>query len=156
MNQLIRSLFSKKWINLQNDLSSLENGEYPGVYLLAYSNEDLEGKSVDLKDVFYVGMSNSHGGVRQRLKRFLYGIENDTSHSAARRFYKEYAESVPFSQMKGRKTFYSVSMSVRCVVNKETRTPDDLRKMGDVAALEYYVLAHIKDNLNREPKLNKK
>lgn len=156
MNQLTRSLFSQKWINLQNDLSHLEGGEYPGVYLLAYSDKDLEGKNVELKDVFYVGMSNSRGGVRQRLRQFLHGIENDALHSAARRFYKEYAEGVPFSRIKRRKTFYCVSASVRCVVNKETRTPDDLRKMGDIAALEYYALAYIKDKLNHEPELNKK
>lgn len=156
MEKLIQRLLSQKWADLQTSITSLQDGEWPGVYLLAYTDKDLEGKGIELADIFYVGMSNSRGGVRQRLKQFIRGIEKGASHSAGIRFLKEHANGIPFSRMKSRKTFFVVSISIPCVVDKARRTPEDLRKMGGVARLEYYVLAHIKEALKREPKLNKK
>src|SRR5436309_12344290 len=78
--ELIRRLLSTKWTKLLANHSSLDGqsckgGEDPGVYLLAYSDKDLQGKDIDLEDIFYVGMSNSHGGVNQRLKQFIDAIE---------------------------------------------------------------------------------
>lgn len=156
MEPLIQLLLSKKWTNLQNGRSDLKDGKYPGVYLLAYSDRNLEGKKISLNDIFYVGMSNSRDGVKQRLKQFLDALEEGKGHSAANRFYEDYAKGVPFSRMKDKETFFVASVSIRCCPEKAKRTPDDLRKMGKVAGLEYYVLAHIKEKLHREPKLNKK
>ena len=156
MEKLIQRLLSQKWVELQTGITFLQDGNYPGVYLLAYTDKDLKGEDIDLTDIFYVGMSNSRGGVKQRLKQFINGIEKDVPHSAGKRFREEYTNGIPFSRMKPQKTFFVASISIPCVVEKAKRTPKDLRKMGEVARLEYYVLAHIKEALKREPELNKK
>jgi hypothetical protein len=156
IKELIKSLLSTKWISLQSTGLSSREGKYPGVYILAYSNDNLEGKEIDLNEIFYVGMSNSLGGVNQRLKQFLAGIEKDCCHSAARRFFRDYADSIPYSKLESRKTFYVAYISNKCQVTKASRTSEDLRMMGEVTRLEYYVLAHIKEMLGREPELNKK
>lgn len=152
---MVQQLLSRRWVDLKTGLASLDGGQYPGVYILAYSPKNLGGKAIKLADIFYVGRSNALGGVKSRLREFLRGIENGKSHSAAIRFFKVYARGVPFSKLKRRNKFLVASISLPCAVAKTQRTPDDLRKMGLVAKLEYDVLAHIKDVRGREPKLNK-
>lgn len=134
----------------------MENSEFPGVYLLAYTEKNLEDTAVNIKDVFYVGMSNSKGGVFQRLNQFIKGIEKCDLHSAAVRFFREYANNTPFSRTGINKKFYVIFLSIPCKVNKEERSAEDLRKMGEVAKFEYDVLAYIKEKLGKEPELNKK
>lgn len=151
----INLLLKKNWVKLY-DYCNLENCKYPGVYLLAYTEKELEGKPIDLADIFYVGMSNSLGGIKQRLRQFISGIERGYGHSGGNRFFKDYSENSPFSKLDNKKRFYVVSISVSCNVNKKERTPEDLRKMGDVTKFEYEVLAYIKEKLEREPELNKK
>jgi len=156
MEKLIQRLLSQKWTELRSGITSLEDGECPGVYLLAYTDKDLEGKSIKLSDIFYVGMSNSRGGVKQRLKQFTNAIEKDVGHSAGMRFLRKYANGVPFSLIKSRKAFFVASISIPCVVKKTARKAEDLRKMGEVVRLEYYMLAYIKEALGEEPELNEK
>lgn len=156
IEKLIESLLSTKWTRLHSNGLFPREGKYPGIYILAYSDTDLQGKEIDLNEIFYVGMSNSLGGVNQRLKQFLAGIENGCCHSAAQRFFRDYANSVPYSKLENRKTFYVAYVPIKCQVGKASRTPEDLRMMGEVTRLEYYVLAHIKEMLGREPELNKK
>jgi hypothetical protein len=163
MEGIIQRLLSRRWTHLLKQHTqhfvALQNAQYPGVYVLAYSDKDLEDQPIELVDIFYVGMSNSDGGVQERLKGFINGIEKYRSHSGGKRFYKLYAQAQPFSifsQNNGGKQFFVASVSIPCQVTKVKRTPDDLRKMGEVARLEYYVLAHIKSILGTEPALNKK
>jgi hypothetical protein len=164
LKPLIDNLLSKKWVSLHHQRETKfadveNNGQYPGVYILAYSDKSLYGQPIEIRDVFYVGMSNSRGGVKQRLKQFLDGIERNRLHSAAMRFFKEHASHTPWSQFSennGGRRFYVASVTLRCEVKKANRIAEDLRKMGHVAALEYYVLAHIKEELGTEPDLNEK
>lgn len=155
---MLKRLLSQRWASFESDLSAPKGSEYPGVYLLAYTSRNIAAKRVQLADIFYVGMSNSLGGVRQRLKQFRNGIEKNTSHSAGRRFFSEYSNGVAFSKRRGgsRKKLYFAFVSVRCTVEKARRTPADLRTMGRIAKLEYDVIAHLKEKLGEEPKLNKK
>ena len=153
-NALLRRLLSKRWAYLHKDLSAAEEGQYPGVYILAYSKKDLKDKPIRIRDIFYVGMS--HAGVVKRLGRFIKGLEENKYHSAAKRFFRTYGMGSPFSQLRRKKTFFFASVSVPCNVVKTSRTPLDLRKMGEVAKCEFYVLAHIKEKRRREPKLNLK
>ncbi len=162
-NTLIEQLLAQPWRNLLRQhvdrFRALQHAEYPGVYLLAYTDRDLDLQPIELHDIFYVGMSNSDGGVRERLKSFINGIEKYRSHSGGKRFYETYAHRQSFSvfaQTNGGKQFYVASVSIPCQVIKTQRSPDDLRRMGDVAQLEYYVLAYIKDKVGSEPELNKK
>jgi hypothetical protein len=154
MQTLIKNLLSQKWTNLHANYPNLEDGEYPGGYLLAYSDQNLEGKQVKEEEIFYVGMT--HAGITKRLSQFVQGIEVGRGHSGANRFFTDYANRVPYSQLPNRKNFFVACVTIPCVVNKRTRTPDHLRKMGEVARLEFYVLAHVKEKLQAEPELNKK
>lgn len=145
--RLVGRLFRSRWRDLYEDCSRLPNGEYPGVYLLAYSNKRLLGESVREKDVFYVGMS--HAGVSARLKQFIRATETGKGHSGGDRFFRD-------RMHKRGKNFFVTSISLLCEAQKETRKPVDLRKMGLVAALEYYCLARILEKCGEEPALNKK
>lgn len=152
----IKNLFDKKWTNLLKNYKNLKNSQYPGVYILAYTDKDLERKSIRIEDVFYVGMSNSRGGVKQRLKQFIDGVHKGYGHSAGNRFFEEYSKGKSFDVTNHKKTFFVASLSILCKVHKNERTADDLRKMGKVAKFEYEVIAFIKEKLGREPELNKK
>jgi hypothetical protein len=156
-NLNIETLLNKTWTNLLDNYKKLENNKYPGVYILAYTDKDLEEKPIDVEDIFYVGMSNSKGGVKQRLKQFIKAISIGKSHSAGNRFFKEYSKG-PFNRNLEEKDFYVASLSLPCTVEKSKRTPEDLRKMGEVAKFEYDVIAYVKENTynKEEPELNVK
>jgi hypothetical protein len=156
MQSLAHRLFSQTWADLHRDISRLPGAQHAGVYLLAYSDEPLAGRHVDLHDVLYVGMSNSKGGIRRRLWQFIRTIEGPGKHRGGRRFLKEYAHGTPYSQLEGRKTFFVAWLPIPCEVREGHRAEMDLRLMGDVAALEYYVLASIKAATGQEPALNGK
>ncbi len=150
----IETLFKQKWKNLES-FKNLKNCEYPGIYILAYTNKNLEAKPVKVKDIFYVGMSNSRGGVKQRIKQFIDCLESYRGHSAAMRFYREYSNNKPYSNTKRKNNFYVAASCMKVNVIKETRTPRDLKKMGEITKFEYDVLAHIKEKTGKEPQLNK-
>ena len=154
VERLVKALFASQWRRLHEDYARLENGQYPGVYLLAYATQNLDGKRVEEADVLYVGMS--HAGVRPRLKQFIDGIEKGSHHSGANRFFTEYTAGHDYSKLPAKKKFFVTSLSIPCSSKKKNRSAEDLRKTGQIAALEYYVLAHIREKLGREPALNKK
>lgn len=165
MEDLVKQLFSKRWSTLLDDhdksLALYDDPTiiHPGVYIIAYSEKALQNQEIELGDVFYVGMSNSTKGVKGRLKQFVNGIQGEGMHSGGQHFKREYAEMQPFhsfSRANNGKRFFYAFLSIRCQVIKKHRTSNDLRKMGEVACLEYYALAHIKDSLGTEPELNKK
>jgi hypothetical protein len=61
------------------------DSEFPGVYVLAYSTARLNGKPIEEREIFYVGVS--HAGVKGRLKQFINGLEDGGHHSGAKRFF---------------------------------------------------------------------
>ncbi len=163
VNQLLKNLFSKSWVRLDDDLKKLIDSQYPGVYILAYPDEkllghpvkeDLAGQTVVEEDIFYVGVS--HAGVRKRLKQFIDGLEDCNHHSGAMRFFTTVAKGTPYSNYAERKPFFVASISLPCMPLKTNRFPLDLQKMGVVAQLEWYVLARVKTQTKQEPWLNKK
>lgn len=151
---LVQDLFAKTWVDLHGGYLNLADSEYPGVYVLAYTDENLVGRSLKQKDVYYVGVS--HVGVRKRVKQFIAGLEDGGHHSGAKRFFFNVAKQVPYSKFSGKKPFFVSSVSVPCRYLKDARTPLDLQKLGVVAELEWYVLADVKEKLGSEPWLNKK
>jgi hypothetical protein len=151
---LLSELFRRKWVHLHRDYSKLADSECPGVYILAYSNDDLCGKAVKENQIYYVGVS--HAGVRKRLKQFIMGLEDGGHHSGAKRFYFKVANGTPYLNLQGKKTFFVSSISVPCTYLKSARNRMDLEKMGVVAGLEWCVLAEVKDKTGQEPWLNTK
>lgn len=156
MEEKIQQILGKKWKPLLENCKNIEEGNYPGIYLLAFSDRNLEGEVVKPSDIFYVGMSNARKGLTSRVQQFINGIEKNGSHSAGMRFYKENSKGIAFSECNHLEKFYIISSTFKCDVNKLSRTPNDLRIMGDICRLEYYLLAYIKEVTNTEPNLNKK
>lgn len=156
ITKLAQSTLENAWIELNSEiLKSRRDWRAPGVYLLAYQQKLAAKRPIDdLELVFYVGMSRAKGGVKTRLKQFLDGIESNISHSAAKRFYRDYANSTQFSKFEGRKKFFVCVKTIKCNPNKTVRTPADLRKIGEIVCLEYFLLAAIKEEIGREPHLN--
>jgi hypothetical protein len=156
VSTLLGKLFAQKWVRLHEDFSKLEDSEFPGVYVLAYSNLRLDGKHVKEREIFYVGVS--HAGVKGRLKQFITGLEDGGHHSGAKRFFfdPECGKELPYSKLAKKKSFFVSSISVPCTYSKKVRKPLDLRKLGVVAELEWYALARVKEKVGSEPWLNKK
>lgn len=157
IERCVSKLFASRWADLHED-KSLARAElkFPGVYLLAYSAAPKIADSlVKAKDVFYVGMSNAAGGVRQRLKQFKAGIENNGLHSGAMRFYREFGGGEPFAGAKSGKRLYFAALTFECVSDKALARPDDLRLMGHINCIEYYAIAHVAEQTGKNPPLNK-
>jgi hypothetical protein len=142
--RLVNELFKKRWHRLHADRWD-DDGllKYPGVYLLAYAARDLEGQKVKIDDVYYVGMSNSAHGVRARLKQFKSALERGVGHSAGNHCFQRNKDK-PFLKLGTKKKFYFVALCLECANPKPSAQPDDFRKMGHVACLEYYAIAHVR------------
>jgi hypothetical protein len=156
VGEVIRDLFSQKWTKLFPEESGdafLGNADFPGVYVIAYSNENLDGRRVHEEDIFYIGMSN-HASVRSRLNRFRRVLEKGKGHAGAKRFREEWAGGTPYSRLEPKKEFLVAWALVFCETKKKRRTPKDLRKMGAVAAAEMYALARVLERTGKEPELN--
>jgi len=58
------------WIKW-SDRNKLEDLKYPGVYAISYNGHDVSNNSFDwIKEIIYVGMTNSKKGLERRLKQF--------------------------------------------------------------------------------------
>ncbi len=148
-------LFRSHWAQLPlwKDFGGWDfpGSEYPGVYLIAYSDRDLTGRKVSANDVYYVGMS--HAGLRKRLSQFVRGVQDGGHHSGAQHHYQLHGPyQVPNSE--GRQFFFA-TISLPCIYRKSRRFPRDLQKLGIVSQLEYYAIAHCKEVGGREPELNR-
>ncbi len=146
-----KELLSKNWTELTNPIKDIKKKD-PGVYLISWYEKELEGEKVQLKDVYYIGMTNSKGGVKSRLKQFWNGITKGRSHSGGNRWYINNGEY----KSSDNKKFYYAYVQIECTVDKEERNAADLRKMGNVTKLEYEMMALYKESENKEPAGNKK
>jgi hypothetical protein len=126
----------------------------PGVYLLAYSSRPMQGRPVRPADVFYVGMSNSAGGLRQRFRQFQSSLEGGNGHGPAYRFYLKCAGEQAYSDLRTKSRFFFAALPVPCESNKSKAKPRDLLLMGKIASLEYEAIARVLRNTGRLPRLN--
>ena len=125
--------------------------KYPGIYLIAITNFNINGKRPNFKDVVYVGMTNSKGGLSARLKQFDTSIKGKSAHSGGTRIYNDLKSYNDWTK----KLFVS-TRQIKCNTDKHTRKPHDLRNMGKCTALEYEILAEFKEKIKNEPKYNLK
>lgn len=126
----------------------------PGVYLLACpekSRRDLEGQKINVKDVDYVGMSNSKAGLAGRLRQFKRAIEGRRGHSGGNNFVQHKGK---YSKLK-HGPFYFAVWNTECCNKKSAPEANDFRAMGHVACLEQYAIAYVKEKNRRVPKLNR-
>ena len=156
IDSLVTQFFKKSWSDLHGNLNEIDGIKNPGVYALAYTEEDLCGRKVRPKDIVYIGMSISKAGVKGRLRQFKRAINQGSGHSAGNRVFKKCLKGGSFESKKRRKKFWVATLTLPCNVNKEERSPKGLRVMGKVACLEYYLIAHFRNSLRKEPCLNVK
>ncbi len=116
---LLKRLFSETWKILPSEakLQHIKGGGFPGVYVLAYSDKNLQGSRVQEKDVFYVGMT-CEGGLNKRLRQFRKGISHGGFHSAAKRFHRLWLRGKPYHP-NGKTRFYFAYLAVECEEAKE-------------------------------------
>jgi len=137
------------WFKWENR-NKTENIKFPGIYILAVSIKNLEGKKFDwIPEVEYVGMTNSVAGLKGRLKQFDNTIIGKTGHGGADRFrykYQNYNELI-------NKLYVSV---IPFICDVKSNSPKDLRIMGEVAKFEYDCFAKYVELYGRLPKFNDK
>ncbi len=124
--------------------------EFPGVYALAYSAQNIAGKPFSWrKEIIYVGMTNSISGLKGRLKQFDNTIIGKTGHGGADRVrykYRNYKSLV--------KKLYVAVAPFRC--EPESNKPKDLKTMGEVAKFEYICFAYFVEVFGELPEFNNK
>ncbi|MCC5854796.1 MAG: hypothetical protein JJU10_03835, partial [Idiomarina sp.] len=123
---------------------------YPGIYVVAVSENDFFGQPFSLKDeVVYVGMSNAVAGLRGRLQQFDNTIaQKRCQHGGADRMlykYQNYDSLV-------RKLYVSL-WHVEC--SPALESAEDLRAMGTVCNAEYELMAQSVEKFGQLPEFNR-
>lgn len=145
---MIEHIFTK-WTTWENR-NNINGIEYPGIYCVAISESNLSEQDFSwICEIKYVGMSNSHAGLKGRLKQFDNTISGKTGHGGADRFRCKY----PNYQDLVNRLFVSIS-SFPCDV--KSNTARNLRIMGDVAKFEYECFATYVEKFNCLPEFNDK
>lgn len=139
-----------RWVRWEkrNELTGIK---FPGVYAIAKTHESLEGLPFRyIEEIVYFGMSNSKGGLRQRLQQFndtMAGVRDQ--HGGADRFLAVYKN---FARLKPR-LYVSVCFA-ECDVT--SLNPRDLLLMGEVAKWEYECWASYVKRYGCLPRFNNK
>jgi hypothetical protein len=122
----------------------------PGVYVVARAQEALGGQHFSWRpEIFYVGMTNSTGGLAARLRQFDRTLNGKLAHGGADRVrlkHPNYKTLVPH--------LYVAVAPFDCDV--KTFSPADLRIMGDVAKFEFDCLAAYVKRHGLLPRFNNK
>ena len=131
----------KKWDDRNGD-----NLKDPGVYCIAKFRKNIDGKKFSwIREIVYIGMTNSQGGLQSRLNQFHNTINGGKGHGGAERFKYKYPKE------HGKNLYVSVN-AFKCNVKK--KSVDDLKIMGKVAEFEYVCFAKYMENFNVLPKFN--
>lgn len=121
---------------------------YPGVYAIAHSRRKLTGSEFSWHpEIIYIGMTNSVGGLRARLRQFDNTIIGKSGHGGADRVRYKHRHYGRLCQ----RLFVAIA-PIKCDVT--SASPRDLRCMGEVARLEYSSLAHFAELFKKLPEFN--
>jgi hypothetical protein len=124
--------------------------KYPGIYAIAYSDEDISGENFSYREeIVYFGMTNSKEGLHGRLRQFDNTVKSKSKdHGGAERFCFNLEKED--ENWKG-KLYVSV-MPVPCDVT--SNSPEDLICMGEVAKQEYVCFAEYVKKYGAKPRFN--
>ena len=136
------------WFKWENR-TIIPNIQYPGVYLIAITNGNIENTYPKWQDVDYIGMSNSRGGLNSRWNQFNRSIRGKDGHSGGKTIYESLGDYSSWNM-----NLYVASMSMKC--NTENPSNNDYIKMGLVAFFEYEAFALYYSETGGHPKFNKK
>jgi hypothetical protein len=132
------------------DRDQLPGIKFPGVYVIVLSDKDIASTPFTwCKEIIYIGMTNSKGGLKSRLQQFENTINGKEGHGGAVRVrfkHRDYNALVS-------KLFVSVSHT-ECDVT--SNKPSDLRLMGNVAQQEFECFASFAEMFGRLPEFNDK
>jgi hypothetical protein len=121
---------------------------YPGVYALAITEADIAHTPFSwLQETIYIGMTNSKGGLKSRLKQFDNTIVGRAGHGGGKRVRFKHTDYDKLTQM----LYVSVCV-FECDVTSEK--PKDLRIMGQVAQYEYECFAQFVEAFGHLPEFN--
>ncbi len=136
----------KKW-DKRKQLNGLK---FPGVYILAITGQDIEEKEFSwLKEIVYVGMTNSKKGLSGRFYQFDRTIKGYTGHGGAKRFKYDYSD---YKELKS--NLFVSARYFECQNKIYPPRVDDLLVKGEVAKYEYVCIAEYVKRFNRLPKYN--
>jgi hypothetical protein len=140
-----------KWVRF-DERNKLEQLKYPGIYAIAYSNEDISEKDFDwIKEIVYFGMTNSKEGLRGRLRQFDNTIKSKSiDHGGAERF----CFNLGKEDENWKEKLYVSVMSMPCDVTSNQR--EDLLRMCEVANQEYICFANYIEEYGELPRFNDK
>ena len=137
--------FSKweKWKERHN----IPHLKEPGVYVIAISNKNISGKKFKLiKEIIYFGMTNSNGGLKNRLQSFDNGIKGGNGHGGAQRFYRKFKSKPPFPKL-----FVSISPRKR---EAKSNIPTVWRIEGEILKQECDCIANYAEKYRELPMFN--
>jgi hypothetical protein len=144
--ELIAKLKFSPWYKWENK-SKYDKKYCPGIYLLAITTKDLEGTKPKWTDVVYIGRTTSKGGLTSRWQQFASSTRGKGGHSGGYTIYEHLGH-----YKKWRKTLYVSAMGIKCDVTSQK--PNDYRKMGWIAFLEYDAFAKYARAVGGHPKYN--
>ena len=138
------------WVNWSNR-NGLADIKFPGIYCISVTESDISNHVIKfIREIKYIGMTNSKGGLKSRLNQFENTLNGKLQHGGADRFMHSYNgphdELVP-------KMFVSV-WPFDCKV--DSNKYEDLITMGEVAKSEYICFAEYVKNYKELPQFNKK
>ena len=138
------------WIPWE-DRHQYECRHMPSVYLLAISSKNLKGWSASYADTSYIGMTTARGGLISRWNQFDRSIQGKEGHSGGITIYRDLG-----NYKRWKRKLFVAAHPMQCNMHKNTRTANDLVRMGWVAFLEYKALAEYRKLMGKEPKYNTK
>lgn len=124
---------------------------WPGIYIVAISNADIEGQKFSFRDeIVYVGMTNAVTGLRGRLVQFDNTIsKKHCQHGGADRVLYKHQDYYALIE-----NLYVALLHFECKPASES--PTDLREMGRVASAEFECMARCVEELGSLPEFNRK
>jgi hypothetical protein len=140
------------WASWDNRASQLPSLQFPGIYALRVSKENIEGHPFDwVKEIVYFGMTNSVAGLKGRLSQFNNTLHDKLGggHGGADRFRYDYEDGKKLA-----KVLYVSVCAFKC--DPRNITPENLLVLGQVAMAEYIAFAEYFGKFGQWPKFNDK
>lgn len=142
----IPKLKFSKW-HYWADRTEITNINYPGIYLLAITNQNLTAKTAKYEHVSYIGMTNSISGLRGRLGQLHSSINGGTGHSGGNTIRRQLGLYEEWGN--GLDLYVSVCP---VICDTKERTPKDLQLMGAISYMEYEAFALFKNTCPKQEK----
>lgn len=138
-----------RWVKWE-ERNSIHKIDFPGIYICAISENDLSDLKFNwIKEIEYIGMTNSAKGLKGRLRQFNNTLHRKIQHGGADRMLFAY-QHIDLSLVIN-KLFVSVA-PFECDVT--SHMPSDLITMGEITKFEYVCFAEYVSHFDVLPKFN--